>query len=66
MCWVLVAVLRLSLLAASKGLLFIAVIGLLITVAQGVAMHGLHCFTAGGIFLDQRLNPSPLHWRADS
>ena len=28
--------------------------------------HRLSCSTACGIFLDQRLSPSPLHWQADS
>ena len=29
-------------------------------------MHGLSCPSARGIFLDQGLNPCPLHWQADS
>ena len=28
--------------------------------------HGLSCFKACGIFLDQGLNPCPLHWPAHS
>ena len=31
-----------------------------------VVPHGLSCSTACGILLDQRSNPSPLHWQADS
>ena len=28
--------------------------------------HGLSCSTSCGIFLDQGLNPCPLHWQVDS
>ena len=28
--------------------------------------HGLSCFAAGGILLDEGLNTSLLHWQADS
>ena len=31
-----------------------------------VVAHGLSCSTACGIFLDQDLNPCPLHWQVDS
>ena len=31
-----------------------------------VVAHGLSCSTACGIFLDQGLDPCPLHWQADS
>ena len=31
-----------------------------------VAVHGLGCLVACGIFLDQRLKPCPLHWQVDS
>ena len=31
-----------------------------------VMAHGLSCSAACGIFLDQGLNPSPLHWEAYS
>ena len=31
-----------------------------------VVVHGLNCFTACGIFLDQGLNPHLLHWQVDS
>ena len=41
LCWVLLAVRGLFLVAASRGLLFVAVRGLLIVVASLVAEHGL-------------------------
>ena len=31
-----------------------------------VVAHGLGCSEACGIFLEQGLNPRPLHWQADS
>ena len=31
-----------------------------------VVVHGLSCFTACGIFLDQGSNPCLLHWQVDS
>ena len=31
-----------------------------------VVVHGLSCFTACGIFLNQGLNLCPLHFEADS
>ena len=31
-----------------------------------VVAYGLSCSVAYGIFLDQRLNPCPLHWQVDS
>ena len=34
--------------------------------ASVVAVHGLSCSSARGIFPDQGSNPCPLHWRADS
>ena len=34
-------------------------------VASGVVAHGFSCPVACGIFLDQGLNPFPLHWQAD-
>ena len=61
-----------------RGLLFVAVRGLLIAVASlvgstgsrhvgsVVVAHGLSCSAARGIFPDQGLNPCPLHWQADS
>ena len=41
LCWVFVAARKLSLAAASEGLLFIVVRGLLIAVASLVVEHGL-------------------------
>ena len=62
-----------------RGLLFIAVHGLLIVVASLVAehqalgaqasvvvAHGLSCSVACVIFLDQGSNPCALHWQTDS
>ena len=61
-----------------RGLLFVAVRGLLIVVASLVAEHGLRsagsvvvahglsCSAACGIFPGQGSNPCPLHWQADS
>ena len=64
---------------SKRGLLFIAVSGLLIAVDSLVEEHGvlgarasvavaqeLSCSEARGIFPDQRLNPCPLHWQVDS
>ena len=60
------------------GLLFVAVLRLLIVVASlvvehglwsmgpVVVAHGLICPLTCGIFLDQELNPCPPHWQADS
>ena len=63
------------------GLLFVAVLGLLITVASlivepglwgtwasvvAVPGHKLSCSTACGIFLDQGSNPCLLDWQANS
>ena len=31
-----------------------------------VVVHRLSCSETRGIFLDQGLNPSPLHWQAES
>ena len=61
-----------------RGLLFVAVRGLLIVVASRcgsralgawasvVVARGLSCSAACGIFLDHGLNPCLLHWQADS
>ena len=61
-----------------RGLLFVAVRGLLIAVASLVVEHGLYsagsvvvvqslsCSAACAIFSDQGSNPCPLHWQADS
>ena len=67
-----------SLVMASRGYSSVPVHGLLIVMASlivehgssawasvGVA-HGLSCFAACGIFLEQGLNPCLLHWRVDS
>ena len=35
------------------------------SVGSMVITHQLSCCAAYGIFLDQGLNPSPLHWQAD-
>ena len=34
--------------------------------ASVVVVYRLSCSTARGVFLDQGLNPCPLHWQADS
>ena len=63
--------------AVSRGLLWVAVHGLLTgvaslvehrlcTQASVVVAHGLSCLGAHGIFSDQGSNPSPLHWQAGS
>ena len=60
-----------------RGLLFVMVHRLLVEVASlverglwsgasVVAVHSFSCSTACEIFLDQGLNPRPLHWQADS
>ena len=61
-----------------QGLLFVAVLGLLLwwllllqsigsrCMGSGVVVHGLSCSPAYEIFLDQGLNPCPLYWQADS
>ena len=47
----------------SRGLLFV---GVHIVVVSLVMEHGLSCYKACGIFLDQRGNQCPLHWQEDS
>ena len=55
-----------------EGLLFVVVLRLpvvlasLVAEAPVVAAHELTCSSACGIFLDQGLDPHPLHWQADS
>ena len=62
-----------------RGLLFVAVSGLLTAAASLVAelqapgaqasvvvAHELSCSAACGIFLDQGSKPCPLHWQGDS
>ena len=76
LCWVFTATCRLSLVAVSGGCSLAEVPGLLImgaslVVVQGVypsvvAVSGLSNPSACGIFLDQGLNPCPLHWQMDS
>ena len=78
MRWVLVALHRLSLVVVSGATLHCGacashcsgffgcgaqVVGLR---ALEVVLHRLICSKACGIFLDQRLNPCPLHWQAGS
>jgi len=36
------------------------------SIGSVVVAHGLSCSVACGIFLDQGLNPCPLHWFMDS
>ena len=69
----------LSPVAESWGCFQVAVRGLLTAVGSLVAKHGLYgmwasvgavhelgCLVACGIFPDQGLSPSPLHWQVDS
>ena len=64
---------------SERGLLFVAVRGLVIAVAclccrawalgaraSVVVAHGLSFFAARGIFPDQGSNLRPLHWQVDS
>ena len=76
--WVFVAVLGLSLAAVSGSCSPVVVHRLLTAVASPAVKHGLlssgsvlvalglSCPAACGIFLDQRLNLSPLSWWGDS
>ena len=78
LCWVFVSVLGLSLVAASGGHSSLRFAGLslsrpLLLQSTGsrragsvIVAHGLSCSAACGIFPDQRSNPCPLHWQADS
>ena len=78
LCWVLVSVWGLSLLAASGGHSSSRCAGLSLSrplplrstgsrrAGSVVVAHGLSCSTACGIFPDQGSNPCPLHWQADS
>ena len=69
-CWVFVAARRLSLVAVSGGYslqwLPVAEYWLWGTWALAVVAHGPSCPTTCGIFLDQRSNSCPLHWKVDS
>ena len=57
---------ELSLGAASRNYSPVPEHGLQGTQASGVVSHGPGCSVACGIFPNQRLNPCPLHWQADS
>ena len=76
-CWVFIAAHGLSLVVASGGDSLVVVLRLLTGVASFVAEHRLYEYGSGcgvqawlsmarGIFLDQKWNPCPLHWQADS
>ena len=78
LCWVFVAVLGFSLVAASGDCSSLRYMGfslcwLLLLQTMGsrrvgsvVVAHGLCSLMACGIFPDQGLNPCPLHWQVDS
>ena len=74
LCWVIIALLGLSLGSVSRGLLLLVLRGLLCSEkllllwSKGsVAMaHGLSCLVACGIVPDQGSNPCLLHWQVDS
>ena len=78
LCWVFVAVCRLSLVAVSGGYSSLQCAGfslrwLLLSWSTGsrcvgsvVVVHGLSCSAACGIFPGQGSDPCPLHWQADS
>ena len=78
LCWVFVSVQGLSLVVVSGGHSSLRCAGLsllwpLLLRSTGsrcagsvIVAHGPSCSAACGIFPDQGLNPSPLHWQADS
>ena len=78
LCWILVSVRGLSLVAASGGHSSSQCVGLsllrpLLLQSTGsrragsvVVAYGPSCSAACGIFPDQGSNPCPLHWQADS
>ena len=78
LCWVLVAVQGLSLVAASGGHSSSRCAGLSLSrplllrstgsrrAGSVVVAHRPSCSAACGIFPDQGSNPCPLHWQADS
>ena len=78
LCWVLVSVRGLSLVAASGGHSSSQCTGLSLSrplllrstgsrrAGSVVMAHGSSCSTAYGILPDQGSNPCPLHWQADS
>ena len=78
LCWVSIAVRRLSLVAVSRGYSSSRCAGLSLSwplllrstdsrcAGSVVVAHGSSCSTACGIFPDQGSNPCPLHRQADS
>ena len=78
LCWVIISVRGLSLVAASGGHSSSRCAGLSLSRAlllrstgsrrtgSIVVAHRLSCSAACGIFPDQGSNPCPLHWQADS
>ena len=78
LCWFLVSVQGLSLVAASGGHSSSRCAGLSVSrplllrgtgsrrAGSVVVAHGLSCSAACGIFPDQGSNPCPLHWQAGS
>ena len=62
LCWVFIATLGFSLVAARRGLLLLRSTG---SRRMGLR-HRLSCSTACGIFLDQGLNLCLLRWQVDS
>ena len=78
LCWVFVSVRGLSLVAASEGHSSSRCAGLSLSrppllrstgsrcAGSVIVAHGPSCSAACGIFPDQRSNPCPLHWQADS
>ena len=78
LCWVLVSVRGLSLVAASGGHSSSRCAGLSLSwpllsrstgsrrAGSATVAHGPSCSAACGIFPDQGSNPCPLHWQADS
>ena len=69
LCWVFSGACRLSLALWCAGFALLASLvehGLQRAWASVVVVHGLSCPVTCGIFLDQGLNPCPLHWQANS
>ena len=78
LCWVLVSVRGLSLVAASGGHSSLRCVGLSLSrpllprgtgsrrAGSVIVAHGPSCSAACGIFPDQGSNRCPLHWQADS
>ena len=70
--WVFVAVCEFSLVLVSRGYSLLRVAPLIAEhralgrVDSIVVAHWLSCLEVSRMFLDQGLNPCPLHWRADS